>query len=240
MSGYTRQTGNESPDIADVILNALRAQQLEINTCTPGEIVSYDSTTTTCTVQPAYKRIMVRNREVVSRAQISDVPVVFPRSGIYAMTFPISQGDQCMIMYSQRSLDDWLNIGGEVTLRDTRLHDITDAIVIPGLVPRTGVLNPPPAAGMEIRGDKVFLGDPTKLITPIATAGAGAPGTLVPTAPTVIPVGKLDIIQIVEAFMTLMHNATYGGAPTAGGGGMDSITQAAVNTLIGDLGGLKL
>lgn len=240
MSGYTRQTGNESATMSDVILNALRANQLEINTCMPGEIVSYDSVTTTCTVQPAFKRIMVRDRQVVSRAQISDVPVVFPRSGSYAITFPVTQGDQCMIMFSQRSIDDWLSIGGEVTLRDTRLHDITDAIVIPGLVPRTGLLVPPPAAGMEIRGEKVFLGDPAQFITPIITAGAGPPGTLAPAAPTNIPVGKLDIIQIVEAFMTLMVNATYGGAPTTGGGGMDSLTLAAVNTLIGDLGGLKL
>lgn len=160
MSGYTRQTGNESPDMADVILNALRAQQLEINTCMPGEIVAYDSATTTCTVQPAYKRIMVRDNVVTSRAQISDVPVVFPRSGANSITFPITQGDQCLIMFSQRSLDDWLNIGGEVTLRDTRLHDITDAIVIPGLVPRTGALVPPPSAdGIEIRSAKILLGD---------------------------------------------------------------------------------
>ena len=239
----TRQTGFESADLGDVILNAIRSAQLEINTAMPGEVVSYDSLTQTCVVQPAFKRIFIRNQEIVSRAQVSDVPVVFPRSGAHSLTFPVETGTPVLLVFSQRSLDDWLDMGGETILTDTRLHNINDAIAIPGLYPLTGAIVPTPLDATMVSGPKVFVGDPTALITPIATAGAGPPGQLVPVAPTTIPVGRLDLVQILEAFMTLMLNCTYGSAcattPTRGGGGIDTVTTVALNQLITDLQGLK-
>jgi hypothetical protein len=234
-----RETGFESADLGDVILNAIRSAQLEINTAMPATVTSYDNATQTCTVQPSFKRIFIRNEQVVSRAEISDVPVMFQRAGSYSFTYPIAAGDPVLLIFSQRSLDDWLDFGGEVVLTDTRLHNINDAIAIPGLFPATGAMVPPPLTAAQVSGPKVFVGDPAGLITPIATAAGGPAGALLPSAPTTIPVGKLELVQIMEAFMTLMLNCSYGGVVGAGGGGIDTVTKVVLQQLITDLGGLK-
>jgi len=151
------QLDYSTPDTEDVIQDYIDAALMESNTCLPGVVKSYDSATQTCTVTPAMKRTTVGG-EVSARADIEDVPVVFPRSGTSGMSFPISSGDSVLLVFSQRSLDDWVDNGGVVELTDFRVHDITDAIAIPGLFPTSGKIDPPPADGTDIRGDTIMLG----------------------------------------------------------------------------------
>jgi hypothetical protein len=151
------QVGNESADIEDVIEGMIRMNQLELNTCLPGKITSYDAFTQTCSVQPAIARTQL-NGAVFSRAEIDEVPVVFPRSSTGGVTFPLAAGDGVMLIFSQRSIEKWGLAGIEGPAGDTRLHDITDAIAVPGLFPLTGAITPPQAQGTELRGDPIRLG----------------------------------------------------------------------------------
>jgi len=156
----SRQTDDESPDLVDVILDAIRSNQLELNSVMPGTIVSYDAANQTAVVQPSFKITYFEPGGTESRAEIDDVRVIFPRSGQQGLVFPVSAGDSVLLLFSQRSLDDWLDEGGEVELSDTRLHNINDAIALVGFASIAERLDPAPANDrVELRGEKVFIGD---------------------------------------------------------------------------------
>lgn len=69
---------------------------------------------------------------------IPNVPIVMPRSNVagLSITVPIKQGDSVLLIFADRSIDNWQS-SGEVSPPAEqimpRLHDITDAIAIIGL-----------------------------------------------------------------------------------------------------------
>jgi len=211
-SGLTEETEfGEEPDLLELIYGAIRSDRSELNTCMPGYIVSYNKEAQTCTVRPVFQRIVAarlvdnpqENGIPAMPATIDDVPVVFPRSGEFGLTFPIKYGDTVMILFSQRSLDEWLPAGGgraagddaggggTVRIRDYRLHNRTDAIVVPGLFPETKRLSPAPVEGTQLRGDKIFVGDPS--VTP---SGASE-------------LSKRELVDIISVLIEKLLTAKY-------------------------------
>ena len=108
--------------------NALK----DVHTVLPGIIDTFDPETQTCTVQPAIKRIFVGDEEQPLPLLIN-VPVCFPTAGGFSVTLPIAKGDDCLIMFSERSLDNWLAFGGVRKPADKRFHDLSDGVVLMGL-----------------------------------------------------------------------------------------------------------
>ena len=105
----------------------------DLHTAIPGEIVSYDSSTQRATVKVSIKRATVAGA-TFEVPEITEAPVVFPRSGEYQITYPLAAGDGCLILFSERSLDTWKPNGGTVEPSEiVRFHDYTDALVLPGL-----------------------------------------------------------------------------------------------------------
>jgi len=76
---------------------------------------------------------------------VAGVPVVYPSGGGGMLSFPIERGDTVLVVYSMRSIDDWLeSSGGAITQIPTtnRHHNPTDAIAIPGLYTKKSNLSP--------------------------------------------------------------------------------------------------
>jgi hypothetical protein len=63
------------------------------------------------------------------------VPVIFPRAGEASLTFPVSPGDACLLLFIERSTDLWKSVGGIVAPNDPRKFDLSDAVAIMGLMP---------------------------------------------------------------------------------------------------------
>ena len=61
------------------------------------------------------------------------VPVHFARGGGFTITMPISKGDECLILFNDRQLDNWLTSGAGSPPSVGRIHDISDGIAIVGL-----------------------------------------------------------------------------------------------------------
>lgn len=97
----------------------------------PGEIVDFDSEKQTATVQPALKERI--HGEWEQLPQLPDVPVVFPRAGGYCLTFPVKEGDECLIIFSDMCIDSWWQSGGIQTQLEMRRHDLSDAIAVLGI-----------------------------------------------------------------------------------------------------------
>jgi hypothetical protein len=109
---------------------------LNMNTCIPAQVESFDSLAGTVTAKPSIKRKYVKDEEVVEMPPVYNVPVVFPRANDAVITFPIKKGDTVLLVFSQRSLERWKLQGGTVEAGDPRHHDLSDAIAIPGIYPK--------------------------------------------------------------------------------------------------------
>lgn len=102
-----------------------------LHTAMPGKIVSYDAEKGTATVQPVLKFVRP-DGTTMDYPQITGVPVLLQQGSSQSVTiaFPIQEGDTCLIVVSEQSMDFWMQ--GKET--DTTLaFDITNAICIPGL-----------------------------------------------------------------------------------------------------------
>jgi hypothetical protein len=122
--------------VASAIKDFVKGMLAGIHTCMPGEIVSYDYTKQKATVKPLLKRSYV-DGTTASYPVINDVPVVFPRSGGASLTFPVVVGDTVMLLFSERTMDLWLNKGTESISLVERQFSLNDAIAVPGLFPFT-------------------------------------------------------------------------------------------------------
>jgi hypothetical protein len=103
-----------------------------VHTCLPGQIESYSPLKAQASVKPLVKEVR-KNGEIITLPVIVNVPVVFPKTKRGGFVFPVERGDGVMIMFSDRSLDEWLARGDDVPYTDPRQHNLTDAIAIPGL-----------------------------------------------------------------------------------------------------------
>jgi hypothetical protein len=215
----------------------LDRRQSQIHTAMPAQIVSYDPAKMTVTVQPALQLTHFKRdgtREPVTIAHIQDVPVWFPSGGGHILTFPIAAGDECLLVFSERSIDFWYQHGGVQKPSDLRMHDINDPICLVGMRPQTGVLggaasgrsSGPAAHGgaAQLRSDDgntvITLDGPGGGVT-IKTGGVtivSNAGGVTLTAPTVTIKGDLKVTGEVTAksgggFVTLSQHIQAGQKP---------------------------
>jgi hypothetical protein len=74
---------------------------------------------------------------------IQNVPVIFPSGGGGILSFPLKVGDTVLLVFSMRSMEEWLYSDGSLqTPVNARHHDISDAIAIPCLYPVSKSLQP--------------------------------------------------------------------------------------------------
>lgn len=120
--------------LSDVLEQAILSQLTEIHTALPAQIETYDYTTKKASVKPLIKKTMNDGTELVIPV-IENVPVVFPGTGTVLIHFPLNKGDKCLLIFSERSLDEFLSLGIDNAASDPRILDLSDAICIPGLYP---------------------------------------------------------------------------------------------------------
>lgn len=120
-------------------LEAVRAaqdgHQAQMWTALPGIIQSFDANALSATVQPAIKGSVKDKAGISSNVDLPllvDVPVVFPHGGGMTLTFPLKQGDECLVVFASRCIDGWWQDGGSQPALDRRMHDLSDAFAIPG------------------------------------------------------------------------------------------------------------
>lgn len=126
-------------NLEEVLKASFLSFMSSIHTCLPGKIVNFNALTGKADVKPLIK-LTTKSGEVLSRAVITNVPVVFPSAVNSGVEFNLEKNDPVLIIFSQRSLDRWLSSDGitEVEPGFPRKFDLTDGIAIPGLFPPKG------------------------------------------------------------------------------------------------------
>ena len=170
--------------LGDALEAKMRDRLKELHTSLPGIIKSFDAKTQTATVQPAINRIWVDDGGggSIPIPLCSNVPVQFPRGGGYVLTFPVTPGDECLLVFAERAIDNWWANGGNQDPAEFRMHDYSDGFAILGFasVPNVpgaggGSAPPPSTTGAELRTldgstvvrvekGTVTLGDPANAV----------------------------------------------------------------------------
>lgn len=195
----------------------------ELHTCLPGIIDSYNPATQTASVQPAIKRIFTEQGPVALPVCV-DVPVAFPGGGDFFLTFPVQQGDECILFFSERCIDYWFAFGGVQLPAEYRLHDLSDAFAQVGVNSQAKKLSAVQTDGAELRtrdrstyirltagtiyikGNVVHEGNTTQTGNLGITGNATASGTLT---------GTTDVVGGGKSLKTHTHSGvTPGGGST--------------------------
>ncbi len=100
----------------------------------PGTVVSFDPATQTAEIRPAVKL------GSLPFPVLPDVPVFFPGSRNSAITWPVSAGDECLVILADVDIDAWFESGEPSAPLSARKHSLSDAFAFVGFRSRPNVL----------------------------------------------------------------------------------------------------
>lgn len=153
----------DKPDIS--LLTAMEGQQSQMWTALPGIIQSFDVATMTCEVQPAIQARLTnaetQERTWVNLPKLVDCPIQFPAGHNTTITFPITLGDECLVVFASRCIDAWFQSGGHENQQAImRMHDLSDGFVLLGFRSLPRVLTNISTTDIQIRSDdgNAFIG----------------------------------------------------------------------------------
>ena len=229
----------------------------EIFTALPAivEDVSLLATEQSIIVQPAINR-EYNPDYILQSPLIFKVPVVFPAGGGGVLTFPIQKGDTVLVVFSKRSIDDWLLTDGSktVTPKRKRVFSLSDAIAIPGLVPIANNHAPNPTdvelkfKGMSIKltgaGDIDLANGPAGSSTVLDSSGnvtlANGAGSVTLASSGIVTLSNAggNIVLNVDGSISFGNGASItasGDFASASGKSMNDHVHSQANDNAGDI-----
>ena len=214
---------SDSPTLAEVIQNALRAEMLEIHTMLPARVEKYDSNTQKASVSPLLKKKYI-DGEIVQLPVINDIPVQWPSGGDAFIHMPLKVGDIGMAVFAERSLDKWLSgDGGFVVPDDPRHHNLTDAVFIPGISTFSQAFPVPNPDNLTVKNNNIVI-------------------ELDPSGKIKIEGATKELLTVLDSFMGNVINAQVliDSGSSAGQWPLDPATIAALTQDQTDLNTLKI
>lgn len=175
----------------DVFLAAIQQALARVWTALPGYVISFDGEAVTATIQIGVQNQQLKPEGGVAQVTpplLEDVPVYFPRGGGCTMTFPVKEGDECLVIFACRSIDSWWQSGGVQSQSSNRMHDLADAFALIGPMSQANKISGISTDKVQLRSDDgstyVEL-DPQGQIVNVT-----APGGMTIDAPNVHFTGK--------------------------------------------------
>lgn len=129
------------PELKDLFDLWRKEILLDFNCHHIGTIQSFNASNQTASVTINYKQTNFNFNEttgiydpvLMDYPILAEAPVLVLGGGSGSLTFPIRVGDECLILFNDRDLDNWF-VGGTGSPNGTaRLHSYADAIVLVGL-----------------------------------------------------------------------------------------------------------
>jgi len=166
-------------------LNFCIKQMLKnIYTCLPANIKTYDASTKRAVVEISLNLVTTNDEELPYPA-IAEVPVIFPASSQYIIQFPLVEGDNVLVLFSQRGLSQFKETYTQSKPDDSGFFSLKDAVAIPGF----GSLSNTPAQSDALTVQTVDG----------STFMALKPGQITLTATKVVINGDLTINGLTQA-----------------------------------------
>jgi hypothetical protein len=184
----------------DAIDLGIEGRLVNVHTALPGAIISYDFNLQKASIQPLLNKAWADGTSTPMPV-LENVPVMFPSGGGGGITFPVVEGDTCLLIFNERSTDKWLTEGGQVTPDDNRKFDLSDAVAIVGFNPftKTSTADNNTDVLLTYKGSKIRIKQTGAIV--IETASTIAIGT--------------QTIELLQTLITLLNSFTAftGSAP---------------------------
>lgn len=203
-------------DAEEALRVAQGGHQARIWTALPGIVQKFDPDRMVADVQPTISgvRRMQEGRFVELRMPLLlDCPVAFPGGGGVTLSFPISPGDEVLVVFASRCIDSWWQLGGVQGPADLRMHDLSDGFVIPQVrsQPRRFTVSTEAAQLRTDDGAVLIELNPETQAVSVKTPGsvsveAGAGATV--TAPTITLNGNVTINGNLAVSGTMVNDGT--------------------------------
>lgn len=143
----------------------------ELNCIRIGIVQAFYPEDLTVDVQIANKKTIGQNKD--GTQVVIDYPLIRAKV-CYSnpfITFPINQGEECLLLFSDREIESWFINGGVNAESYPRMHELTDCIAIFGLRSLPNMI--------EILQDCLHLFHPTKVFADNFHASNGASGSII-------------------------------------------------------------
>lgn len=124
----------ETPTLTQTIQAAIKSAMLDLHTMMPGTITAWDPSTGLADVQPALKWKPV-DADAQNIPILTEVPVIVLGTNAGRLGLKLAPGDSVMLLFSERSIELWMERGGQIDPEDSRRHDLSDAVALAGLYP---------------------------------------------------------------------------------------------------------
>lgn len=140
MSVLNQSLDPAKADLIDLFNAWKKDVLLSLNCHHIGTIQSFNATNQTAKATINYPKIFFQQNiqgsnvaQPVPYPPVVDCPVICLGGGNANLTFPIIEGDECLILFNDRNLDSWLAQGAGQPPNNLRLHSFADAIILVGL-----------------------------------------------------------------------------------------------------------
>jgi Phage protein Gp138 N-terminal domain len=142
----------------------LRQALTDLRCAAPAIVQSFDPDTQTVAVQIAMSELVKNPNgpQWTPIGPIYKVPICTFRAGGFALTLPIEEGDEGLLVFTDTMFDLWWQNGGvqppagaplTQPNHERRRHDVTDCFFIPGLWNQTRVLQNYSTDSVQVRSD---------------------------------------------------------------------------------------
>lgn len=199
---------------------AMESQQAQIWTALPGVVAAVNLAAQTLSVQPTVQGSVASPdgaKQLVNLPLLVDVPIVWPRAGGFALTFPIAAGDEVLVVFASRCIDSWWQSGGIGAPAEARMHDLSDGFAILAPTSQPKKLSGVSSTNVQLRDE---AGTTYVEITPDGKARVVAATQIDVEAPTI------NLIGGAELNMTAPTINMNGDINTAGSGGTGTFNLA--------------
>ncbi len=143
MSGQQLQLNSvpNNPELID-LLNLLKKEIfLDLSCHHVGTIQSFNATAMTVVATVNYTKTFFQLNPTtnlyapvqVNYPVIIDCPIVVLGGGKTNLTFPITKGDECLLLFNDRDIDNWYKSGQIGPVASMRYHSISDAFALIGV-----------------------------------------------------------------------------------------------------------
>ncbi len=127
----------QPPTLSDVLAGSKRDTFLDLNCINIGIIQSFDTAKQTASVQIALKTVTEIKPDgtkiLKERPVLLECPVMVLFGGTAFISLPIQVGDECIVLFNDREIDNWFVNGGIQTPTTGRAHDVSDGLCIVGV-----------------------------------------------------------------------------------------------------------
>ncbi len=214
------------PTMKDLVDLIIKQVMLSLNCVTVATVKGFDEETQRITAEINYKQTYLRTLDDGSAEEyyvaypiLASVPVVSLCGGLSSLSFPIAVNDQCVILFADRDISNWVKSRAAFGRPDSeRLHSLSDGLAIVGL----NFISDYDTERVLIKNDTAMVGvGPEKVLVENNT------GTLF---------DKLDaLVDAIKNITVAPGSFSNSGGPVTGFGSVSPASQTALDSAIGDI-----